>query len=503
MNSVILIDANIESIKVAVTEEGRLAEFHVAGSSSQRLVGNIYKGKVVNVLPGMHAAFVNYGGNKNGYLSADDILVDKTELFASNSEMHLPGLSALKEGDMVMVQVVKDENGTKGARLSQHVSLPGRFAVLLPTVDYLGISRKIEDEPARAELAGIIARIDRNGCGVIVRTAAAEASARQISSEIKFLMAQWDGIKAAFERSEGKELVFSEGDLAYCAIRDLVNDSVQKIVINDAGVFASIEKQMASGVLKRYAKRLELYGGGDGLFDAYNVNPQIEALLGNRVELENKAYIVIDKTEAMTVVDVNTGAFIGDDDMEQTAFETNLIAAREIARQLRLRNTGGIIVIDFIDMALDEHNNAVVDYLKKCLKADRTKTQVLGMTALGLVEMTRKKQNKETAVYLTQECIYCKGAGRLYSAAVIVDKIRSAVEKIIADIQPSAVVMTVNPMLVESLFGNRVLSELCETDWQGKRIYVVPDEKIHMHSYKIQIETKNILDLPENAMLLY
>ena len=503
MNSVIYIDANIESIKVAVTEDNRLAEFHVAGSFSQRLVGNIYKGKVVNILPGMQAAFVNYGGGKNGYLSADDILVDKTELAVSSAELNLPGLSSLKEGDMVMVQVVKDENGTKGARLSQHISLPGRFAVLLPTVDYIGISRKIEEELLRTELAAIIAKTDKNGCGVIIRTAAAEASARQIASEIRVLMAQWERIKTAFENSEGKELIYSEGDLAYCVIRDLVNDSVEKILINSREVYESIERQMLDGVLKRYAERLEFYNGGAGLLDEHNINPQLEALLSNRVELKNKAYIVIDKAEAMTVIDVNTGAFVGEESMEQTAFETNLIAAEEIARQLRLRNIGGIIIVDFIDMGLEEHKNAVIDYLKKCLKADRVKTQVMGMTSLGLVEMTRKKKNKDVSNYLSQECVYCKGAGRLYSAAVIIDKMRAAVEKIMADIKPSALVLSVNPHLVEAIFDSRTLSRLCETDWQGKRIYIVPDEKIHMHSYKIQIETKHILDLPGNAMLLY
>lgn len=503
MKSTILIDANIESIKVAVTEDSRLAEFHVAGGASRRLVGNIYKGKVVNVLPGMQAAFVNYGAGRNGYLSADDILVDKTELAGAAGEFLLPALSSVREGDSVMVQVVKDESGTKGARLSQNVSLPGRFAVLLPTVDYIGISRKIEDEAARLKLALIIGKTDRRGCGVIVRTAAAEASAREITGEIKFLLSQWEKIREGYERSEGKELIFSDGDLAYCTIRDLVNDGVQKIIINNPSVYESIGRQMGAGVLSRYAKRLELYEGKEGLFDFYNISPQVEALLGSRVDLKNKAYIVIEKTEAMTVVDVNTGAFTGGESLEQTAFETNLIAAEEIARQLRLRNTGGIIIIDFIDMELEEHNNAVVDYLKKCLRADSTKTQVMGMTALGLVEMTRKKKSREISVYLTQECSYCKGSGRLYSAAVIIDKMRAAIEKIMSDIGPGAAVLTVNPQLVEPIFNNRALSLLCETAWQGKRIYIVPDEKIHMHSYKIQIETKNILDLPQNAMLLY
>ena len=503
MKSTILIDANIENIRVAVVEDGRLAEFHVSASSSQRLVGNIYRGRVVNILPGMQAAFVNYGAVKNGYLSADDILVDKTELAGAGRGMFLPPLSQLKEGGAVMVQIVKDESGAKGARLTQNISLAGRFVVLLPQLDFVGISRKIEDEAARLKLALIIGKADRKGCGVIIRTAAAEAPARDILNEIKFLQAQWDYIGKAYEASGEKDLIYSDGGVAYCAIRDMMNDGVQEVLVSGEAVYNVLRQQMLNGVLKRYVKRLKLYRGKEELFGVYNINTRLEALLEKKIPLKNKAYLVFDRTEAMTVIDVNTGAFVGAESMEQTAFETNLTAAEEIARQLRLRNTGGIIVIDFVDMQAAEHRDAVVDYLKKCLKADRVKTQVLGMTALGLVEMTRKKQSRETGGYLEQDCPCCKGLGKLYSPRILIDKIREAIQKIMSEIDPGAVVLTVNPQLVEAIFDSRSLTSLCETVWQGKRIYIVPDEKLHMHGYKIQIETKNIIELPPKAMLLY
>jgi len=503
MKSIILIDENIETVKTALIEDGRLAEFHVSGAAAQRLTGNIYKGRVENVLPGMQAAFVAYGAEKNGYLSADDILFDKAELSGIGNEVALPPLSSLTTGAEIMVQIVKDENGAKGARLSQVITLAGRFIVLLPNLDFIGISRKIEDESIRARLAQAVIKAAGRSCGVIIRTAAEDAPSKEILHEIKLLWQRWAEIKKAYAAAKPLTEVHSEGGLAYGFLRDTLNDTIQKIEVYGAAAFNVLKKQMSDGVLNKYVKRLERYTGGEELFDRYGVNAQLEALLEKRVNLKNKAYLIIERTEAMTVIDVNTGSFTGGESLEQTALETNLTAAEEIARQLRLRNTGGIIVIDFIDMALKEHKDAVVDYLKKCLKKDGTKTQVLGMTALGLVEMTRKKRSREASAYLEQGCPYCSGLGRLYSVSAIVDKIRAALKKIMADINPGAAVLTVNPQAADAIFNSRSLTSLCEKEWQGKRIYIVPDEKMHVHAYKIRVDNKTVLDLPPKAMLLY
>lgn len=492
-------------INVALLENDVLCEFLSESDREAKITGNIYKGIVMNVLPGMQAAFVNVGLSRNGYLSAGDIMVDKTELQNAEDGLLLPGLNAIREGDYIMCQAVKDESGAKGARLTQNVTLPGRYIVLMPTVRYVGISRKIDDEKTRERLMTIVKGALPEGYGAIVRTAAREASKKDLTAEIAFLYGKWEKIKASYAGFTGRGLIYSEGDLAYRAIRDLLCDEVEQIIVNEKAVFDSIKRQLeSSGLSAKYAKRMTLFGADKGdIFIAYKIWSEVDKLISRRVDLKNGAYLIIDKTEAMTVIDVNTGRFIGDTSLEQTVFEANMSAAEEIVRQLRLRNIGGIIIIDFIDMRLQEHNYQIVEYLKSCLKSDRVKNQVVGMTPLGLVEMTRKKTTKDISSVIAEPCGYCEGEGSLYSARYIIGKMQTAIQKLIDEVNPSSLILTVSNQLLDAIFSSKLLNYHCEHTWKDKRIYIVPDEKIHKHNYRIRMENRAVLDLPNNAMLLY
>jgi ribonuclease G len=342
----------------------------------------------------------------------------------------------------------------------------------------------------------------------VVRTAAREAPGRAIADEIRFLTAKWEKIRADYAAHEGIGLIYNEGDLVFRGIRDILSDDVESIIVNSRETAASITGQLKqSGQDARYASRIEYYGDKADMFTRYGIWTQVDKLLYRRVELKNGAYLVIDRAEAMTVIDVNTGSFTGDSvggtNMEETAFLTNMSAAEEIARQLRLRNTGGIIIIDFIDMHVNEHNEQVVDHLKNCLKADRTRCNVVGMTPLGLVEMTRKKTAGELSGVISEPCQYCGGEGRLYSARYLIGRMRIALQKLFDELNPSAVIMTVSDVVTDAIFRSKLLSYHCENSWAGKRIYVVPDKLMHRHNFRLRGFKSSVLELPDTARLLY
>ncbi len=499
MKNSIFVDVHSERIKVAVLENGELAELYVEKEAAQRLVGNIYKGRVMNVLPGMQAAFVNIGLEKNAYLFVGESMVDRSELVGIDST---PNLLELHSGDEIMVQIVKEQFGSKGVRITTDISLPGRYVVFLPYSDYIGISRKIENESRRRKLTEILRDICPEGAGFIVRTAAETASAEEIQKEALRLISKFYKICKDYASAEVCDVVYEEADLIMRTIRDLLNDDTQEIIFNRRRIYESV-KEYFEYFMPTRLNVLKLYSGENDMFEAYNLNHAVEKLLKRKVYMKNGAYLIIDRTEALTVIDVNTGKYVGDNNLEETVFNTNLVAAEEIARQIRLRNIGGIIIVDFIDMDNEAHQGLVVDKLREELKKDRIKTVVKGMTSLGLVELTRKKARGMIDSILTQTCPYCKGDSYVYSAEYMIMKIRTALYNFFRQSDSDLVKLEVNPLVFGKIFSQRAMEEECEGVWRDKRIYVVPSEVMHMEKFNLTDCGSGVIDLPDNAKLLY
>lgn len=492
----ILIDVHPGSTKVCIVKDNLLEEFWVERKSINKLVGNIYKGKVMNVLPGMQAAFVNIGLERNAFLYAGDIVIDGEKLEGAE-QLKIN----LRAGDSVLCQVEKDQFGTKGARITTNITLPGRVLVYMPQIDYVGVSHKITDEKTKERLVRLAEEIKPEGCGVILRTQAQFCDEDELRAEMKELVTQWEKIKEDTLKKPAGTLVYKEQDLAIRAVRDMLAD-VDEVVINDEKLYREFKKSFPY-VEKQRPDIFKFYNGAKDLLQNYDLSEQIDALLKRKVVLKNGAYLIIDRTEALTVIDVNTGKFVGNKNLEETVFETNRIAAIEIARQLRLRNIGGIVVIDFIDMEEPEHREKVLEVLGKELEKDRVKTSLVGLTALGLVELTRKKTRSMIETVMLQPCPYCNGDGYVYGDEHMIMKIRAAITQVFEGISAKAVVVTVAPSLFNKMFSLRYLEKECQTVWKDKRIYVIPDPSMHIEKYKIQSLNSAILDLPDNARMLY
>lgn len=498
--SSIYIDVNSNNIRVALMENDELSEFYIESSSKKKLVGNIYKGVVVNVLQGMQAAFIDIGLEKNAFLYVGDMILDRSEL--EGDDITIPESLSISQGDEIMVQVVKDEVGNKGARVSSNISLPGRSIVLMPTLHFLGVSRKIADEKVRQKFIKFVQSKKRDDYGYIIRTVAPELSKREISNEIQQLHKLWDNINIDYKKARPKELVFTEGDLVSRTVRDMLNCNVENIITNSPDVYQIISEQLVKS-LSVCSDKLALYNGKTDMLKYYDIQNKIDQLLNRKVWLKSGGYLIIDKTEALTVIDVNSGKYVGNGhQLENTVYEVNIEAAGEIARQLRLRNIGGIIIIDFIDMELCEHKNKVLETLSENLSHDRTKCKVLGMTQLGLVELTRKKIRNDISSYIQDVCTLCHGSGRILSISSVADKIRMDLKELFCTLDPPAVVITANPEVTVKLTGG-VLSRECQTIWASKRIYAVPDEHLSRESFRLQAEKDNVLTLPDTAKLIY
>jgi ribonuclease G len=406
----ILINVTPQETRVAITAAGVVQELLIERAASRGLVGNIYAGRVARVLPGMQSAFVDIGLERAAFLHVADIWDRKST----------PIEQTLAEGQPVLVQVVKDPIGSKGARLSTQVSIAGRLLVYLPQDPHIGISQKIEDENGRAALRERLKELvppDEKG-GFIVRTLAGSASEDELRSDLAYLRQLW---KAIHERSLGAEppkLLYQDLSLAQRVLRDMVSGETARVVIDSRENFQKLSA-FAGGYMPQVRERLEHYTGERPLFDLYNIEPEIERALSRRVDLKSGGTLVIDQTEAMTTIDVNTGGFVGSRNFDDTVFKTNLEAAQAIARQLRLRNLGGIIIVDFIDMESAEHRNAVLDELRRAIARDRTRVTLNGFTALGLVELTRKRTRESLAHVLCEPCPTCAGRGAVRTAHTV------------------------------------------------------------------------------------
>lgn len=378
---------------IAVLEDNELSELHIENNDGKSIAGSIYRGRVERVLPGMQAAFVDIGLGQNAYLNVNDAVHDDPDLLDDTGAKKpaIPDISnLLRQGSEITVQVIKDAIGVKGPRVTANISIPGRYAVLLPGSETFGVSKKIDDIEVRKRLKETAAGLKPENCGLILRTAALDADPVQISEDIRNLVDIWERIKKAEERGRVPRLLYSGTGEFDKTLGEHLAPGISRIIVNDMDMYERLTSVPIAGIIPQGAK-VELYTRDYDMFAYYNVQSAVKEALSRKVWLKSGGYLVFDYTEALTVIDVNSGKYTGKKDFEETAFSINMEAAEAIARQVRLRNLSGIIIIDFIDMKHKEHREQVVRALKNHVKPDRIKTVVLGMTQLGLVEMTRKK----------------------------------------------------------------------------------------------------------------
>lgn len=449
MAAEILINVKPQETRVAYVESGILTDLKIERKTSPTMVGSIHRGTVIRVLPGMQAAFVDIGLEKAAFLYVGDIRedvdsdaypfseIDRDEPLSTGDDDRQPErISAtsktpiqdlLKEGQSILVQVAKDPLGTKGARLTTHVSLPGRFIVYLPTIRHLGISRRIENENERERLKDIVQKINPQG-GVIVRTAGEGATEEQLKTDIEYLDRLSKEIFKNYEKKKSSGMIHSELDIELRALRDLMNEDVTAVFVDDEEVHRKVTK-FVSQLMPKYKHNINFYDQQKPLFDMYDIDMEISRSMDRKIWLKSGGYIVIDEAEALVVIDVNTGRFVGKKDLEDTILKTNLEAVREIAHQLRIRNCGGIIIVDFIDMEKETHREKVLEVLKEEVSKDRARTHVISMSQLGLVEMTRKRIRPSLIKSLCEPCEYCEGKGYIKKKSTVASEIFREIER--------------------------------------------------------------------------
>jgi ribonuclease G len=410
----ILINVTPQEARVAMLEQAVVQELHIERASARGLVGNIYLGRVARVLPGMQSAFVEIGLERAAFLHIADIWEHRQN---GHGGEHKAIEKILHEGQALLVQVIKDPIGTKGARLSTQISLAGRLLVYLPQDSHIGISQRIEDEAERETLRGRLQTLLPEGTagGFIIRTMAETASEREMQADIEYLTKLWRDLTAHSQEAPAASLLYQDLNLAQRVLRDMATEDTSRILVDSRETFVRMQ-EFAREYTPAIADRIHHYVGERPLFDLHGVEDEIEKALARRVDLKSGGYLILDQTEAMTTIDVNTGGFVGGRSFDDTIFKTNLEAAQVIARQLRMRNLGGIIIIDFIDMENADHRSAVLAELDKALEKDRTRLTVNGFTQLGLVEMTRKRTRESLAHVLCEPCPMCHGRGELKTA---------------------------------------------------------------------------------------
>ena len=414
MSEEILINVTPRETRVGIVENGMLQEVHVERASRRGYVGNIYKGRVQRVMPGMQAVFVDIGLDRAAFLHASDIIrpaIPGVE-GETNGNGHVPSISELvHEGQEIVVQVVKDPISTKGARLSTHLSIPSRYLVLLPHARTLGISARIEDETERQRLKDVLnPLIGENPLGYIVRTNAEGQSAESLAFDVTYLGKVWRVVQENIAKAKVGERVYEELSLPLRSLRDALNETIEKVRVDSRETFEKVAK-FVHKFMPSLDDRVEHYDGERPIFDLYGVEDEIQRALKKEVPLKSGGYLIVDQTEAMTTIDVNTGGYLGTRNLEETVYRTNLEAAQAAARQLRLRNLGGIIIIDFIDMEEEEHRKQVLQALEKSLAADHAKNHISSVSPLGLVEMTRKRTRESLEHMLCSACPTCEGRG--------------------------------------------------------------------------------------------
>lgn len=502
MSSDILVNVTREEIRVGLLEGGQVVEFYVERKRDASLVGNIYKGKVVKILPGMQSAFVDIGLEKAAFLYVADIMTDiedyasfleeeyknnplehSVEIVSKRGRQDLPIEEILHEGQDMLVQVSKDPIGSKGARVTSYVTFPGRYLVLMPNVEHIGISRRISDETERTRLRGIVENIRPKGYGLIIRTASDGCTEEELKKDLEFLILLWENIQKKRDRVAAPSLLYSDLDLAFRSVRDLMSHDVERLIIDGEDEYERI-RDFVKTYFSKLLSKIQLYTDDEPVFEAFGVELDISRALGRRVWLKSGGYIVIDQTEAMTVIDVNTGKFVGKEDLEDTILKTNLEAVKEIAYQIRLRNLGGIIIVDFIDMEKIENREKVFNAFQDAMKKDRAKNTILHISELGLIQMTRKRVRESLGRVLSESCPYCEGKGFVKSSRTLCYEIFRKITKM-AHHGGEKIIVTAHPSVAELLSDDeRAGLEDIENRY-GVKIIVKEDSKLHQENYEI------------------
>ena len=499
--------------RVALLENGTIVELYIERRDENSITGNIYKGRIQRVLPGMQAAFVDIGLDQAAFLYVDDIIDQAALEIANYFEMENgPDYSddsnndpidetksrsnetkasrdvnigeLIKEGQHVLVQVAKSPIGTKGPRVTTHLSFPGRYIVLMPYVDHIGVSRKIDNEAERDRLKELILSVRKNKYGYILRTAAQGIDADRIEKEISFLTKTWEAVKMRNQIKSASALIYRDISITFRAVRDLLTDDANKLVIDSEQEYEKVQ-----GFLRKYMPDInfpvELYKDKEPIFDAYNLEADIERALKKRVWLKSGGYIIIEQTEALVAIDVNTGRYVGGHNFDETVLKTNLEAVKEIAYQIRLRNIGGIIIIDFIDMKKVPHREKVMAQLAEEMKKDKSQINILPLSDLGLAQVTRQRTRKNLKRMLNEPCFYCGGDGMLLSGKSICYKIFRDLLNETSDMMGNKFTVKVHPEIARLLHGEeKHLINSLEKQFK-KPIAIYPDTNYHMEEYHI------------------
>jgi ribonuclease G len=502
----ILINARSYEVRVALVENGNLSEFHLQRPTEKGLIGNIYRGKVVRVLPGMQAAFVDIGLERTGFLYVDDVYISQNELdkqmlindFGQEQYNFAPVLpedemrrsqgmnieDLLTEGQDILVQVSKDPIGTKGARLTCHITLPGRNLVFIPLTDHIGVSRKIDDECIRQALRAKIEALRPQGTGFIVRTVAEHAAEEELEADMEFLLLLWDEIKDLATISDIPSLVYEDLDITFRTVRDLFTHDVNAMIIDNKDTYDKLLR-----FIKTFAPQLQnkitYYQDDTPIFEAYGIELEIGRAIEKKVWLRSGGYIIIESTEALSVIDVNTGRFVGKNNLNETIFKTNMEAAREIAYQLRLRNIGGIIIIDFIDMEDENHREELFAEFKEAVKKDKSRINILKLSEFGLVQMTRKRSSENLHQMMCESCLYCAGEGVLKSRRTVCYDIFRKISRNACRTGGFTITIRVHPRIADMLQKEEKNTAVQLEKDTGKKLIIVPVKDLHIEKYEI------------------
>ena len=484
----------------ALVEDGKLAEFDCENEPRTSCVGNIYKGKITNVLSGMNAAFINCGLEKNCYLSMDESYTDCTKYDDATPEKTDSHPLELQIGDEIIVQVTKPPRGNKGAKVTTHLSFVGKTMIYLPNTDFLGISRKITDERVRENLLLTAENMRKSqGEGFIVRTQAPFATEKQLKTEAAFLKKLYTEMLETAKTSPVGSVLYEDEDLPLRVLRDSYGEDISAFHVGDKELY---ERLLRLVKLRRDipARKLISYQGERSMFREYGITPLVYDAASPIVPLENGAHLVIEHTEALTAVDVNSGSYVGKNNLEETVFHVNLVAAKEIARQVRLRNIGGIVVVDFIDMVDEAHKEAVTETLKEALSFDRAKCNVLPMSELCLSQFTRKRLGHDVHSYLVKPCQHCNGIGDVHDDIFVITRLRADVLDCFAK-GATAAVIELNEQIMSQIFTQKLFAKELQGRWKNKRLYFVP-HKTYKEDYFTVRGENDAFPLPEKAKLL-
>ncbi len=497
--------------RVALLENSTIVEVFIEREDETSIAGNIYKGRVQRVLPGMQAAFVDIGFDMAAFIYVDDVLdtashkmyqkFEQDTDVENEGDMETQGMEKphgswkaltpecsiedlLTEGQEILVQVAKSSIGTKGPRITTHISLAGRYLVLMPTVDHIGISKRIENEEERTRLKEDLLAIRQNNFGYIFRTQAQGIDQATIKKEMDFLNNTWDDIMTKSRAVSATSLVYKDLTVTFRAVRDLLANEADKLVIDSRQEYENVQNFLKR-LMPDAKLSVELYQGRESIFDAYNIEADMARALKKKVWLKSGGYIVIEQTEALIAIDVNTGRYVGNHNFDETILKTNLEAVKEIAYQIRLRNIGGIIIIDFIDMKKDSHKEKVMSRMNTAMKKDKNQTNILPLTELGLVQMTRKRTRRNLTRTLCEPCFYCNGNGHLLSGKSICHKIYRDLVSEAVDIMGNRFTVKVHPEIAQLLHGReKHLIASLETQFL-KPIVIYPEPHYHIEEYHI------------------